>query len=571
MRLSRETRRRIKGHLSVLYESSLKPEFVQRYLDLVEKQCCAKSERTLKWNERDVVLITYGDSIRKKGEKPLATLNFFLRERLNEISIVHILPFFPYSSDDGFSIIDYEQVDPQLGNWDDIQAIGEQFDLQIDLVINHISQKSLWFRNYLNGTLPGADFFIEADPKADLSAVVRPRSLPLLTRFETTRGERWLWTTFSEDQIDLNFANPEVLFEMTRILLGYIARGVRIIRLDAIAFLWKEIGTTCLHLPQTHEVVKLFRTICDAIDPRLILLTETNVPNEENLSYFGNNDEAHMVYQFSLPPLLLHALHTGYAGHLTSWAQQLPDLPPENTFFNFTASHDGIGVRPLEGLLQKEEIDQLCENMKTFGGRISSKTNTDGTTSPYELNISLFDAFKGTAEGEDDWQEQRFLCSQTIMLAMRGVPAFYIHSLLATPNDEEGVRRTAAYRSINRHKWNAEELYQLLDRDTVHSRVFNELRRLIRIRQNQSLFHPDVGQEIFSCTPDCFIICRYDSRPTRLCSVSNITSKPVTLDLSAHLQCGQHPCVDLISGRTLQKAVLHLSPYQTLWLKYLQS
>ena len=284
MRLSRETRRRIKGHLAVLYESSLKPEFVQRYLDLVEKQCCAKSERTLKWNERDVVLITYGDSIRKKGEKPLATLNFFLRERLNEISIVHILPFFPYSSDDGFSIIDYEQVDPQLGNWDDIQAIGEQFDLQIDLVINHISQKSLWFRNYLNGTLPGADFFIEADPKADLSAVVRPRSLPLLTRFETTRGERWLWTTFSEDQIDLNFANPEVLFEMTRILLGYIARGVRIIRLDAIAFLWKEIGTTCLHLPQTHEVVKLFRTMCDAIDPRLILLTETNVPNEENLS-----------------------------------------------------------------------------------------------------------------------------------------------------------------------------------------------------------------------------------------------------------------------------------------------
>jgi len=121
---------------------------------------------------------------------------------------------------------------------------------------------------------------------------------------------------------------------------------MRIARLDAVAFLWKELGTNCLHLPETHELVKLFRDVCEIVAPRAIILTETNVPHAENVSYFGQGDEAHMVYQFSLPPLLLHAFITGNGQYLTHWASGLEPPPAGCTFFNFTASHDGVGVRP---------------------------------------------------------------------------------------------------------------------------------------------------------------------------------------------------------------------------------
>jgi len=564
MALPTEAAIRIRKHLAFIYQSKADQPFVRRFVGLIEKHARPSPARGERWDESDIVLITYGDTLLNPGEKPLQTLNAFLRQRLPEVACVHILPFFPYSSDDGFSVIDYKNVDKALGAWDDVKAINTKFDLQIDLVINHVSQKSAWFQNYLENKSPGADFFIEMDPNVDLSRVVRPRSLPLLTKFATKKGDRWLWTTFSEDQIDLNFANPEVLYEMTRILLLYLEMGARIIRLDAIAFLWKEVGTSCLHLPQTHEVVKLFRTIFEAIDARLILLTETNVPNDENLSYFGGNDEANMIYQFSLPPLLLHALHNGTAQHLTDWAMSLPELAEENTFLNFTASHDGIGIRPLEGLLPTDEIAQLCNNMKSFGGRISTKTNADGSSSPYEINISFFDAFKGDAGGADAWQEQRFLCSQTIMMALRGIPAFYVHSLLATPNYEEGVQHSGANRGINRRKWEVAELYPLLDGDTVHARIFNEIRRRMRIRKKQPPFHPNAGQTVVEAGGDLFIIRRRRGN-RELISASNVTKRAVTVDLSRHLQ-STSVAIDLLSDRPFALSALILNPYQTVWL-----
>lgn len=569
MALPRDAATRIQKHLDLIYQSGAGEQFVRRFLELIEKHVRPAPAKDERWDESDIILITYGDTFLKIGEKPLRTLNAFLRQRASEVACVHILPFFPYSSDDGFSIIDYENVDEALGTWDDIKTINEQFDLQVDLVINHVSQKSAWFQNYLENKTPGADYFIEMDPNVDLSRVVRPRSLPLLTKFATKKGDRWLWTTFSADQIDLNFGNPEVLYEMTRILLLYLDMGARIVRLDAIAFLWKEVGTSCLHLPQTHEMVKLFRTILTAIDPRLILLTETNVPNDENLSYFGGNDEANMIYQFSLPPLLLHALHNGAARHLTEWAMGVPRLAKENTFLNFTASHDGIGVRPLEGLLPADEIAQLCDNMKSFGGRISTKANADGSSSPYEINISLFDAFKGDADGVDAWQEQRFLCSQTIMLALKGIPAFYVHSLLATPNDEAGVRRTGANRSINRRKWDVAELYPLLDGDTVHARIFNELSRRIRIRKRQPAFHPSAEQAAFDAGAELFVIRRKRGN-AELLSVSNVTKRSVTVDLSG-LWKSAAVLIDLLSDRRFSLSRLTVDPYQTLWLRRINS
>ena len=157
---------------------------------------------------------------------------------------IHLLPFYPYSSDDGFSVIDYKQVNPALGTWDDVARVGQNFHLMFDGVINHISAQSAWFKAFLQDDPKYRDYFIVVEGEPDLSQVVRPRTLPLLTEFTTPSGAKKVWTTFSADQIDLNYANPEVLLDIIDVLLFYVAHGAELIRLDAIAYLWKEIGTT---------------------------------------------------------------------------------------------------------------------------------------------------------------------------------------------------------------------------------------------------------------------------------------------------------------------------------------
>ena len=295
---------------------------------------------------------------------------------------VHLLPFFPFSSDDGFSVTDFWKVDPRLGTWNDVALLGKNFRLMFDGVINHVSRESEWFQAFVRGEPPFTDYFICADPNADLSQVTRPRTSPLLTPVKTTRGTKHVWTTFSADQIDLNYKNPEVLLKIIELLLFYAEQGAEVIRLDAIAYLWKEPGTTCIHLPQTHRVVKLFRSVFDQVAPGVILITETNVPHADNVSYFGNGtDEAQMVYNFALPPLVLHTFHTGNAQRLTNWAATLTTPSRSTTFFNFIASHDGIGVMPARGLLSESEIHELVRRTLAHGGKVSSKSNPDGSES----------------------------------------------------------------------------------------------------------------------------------------------------------------------------------------------
>lgn len=519
------------------------------------------------WSEQDAILITYGNSLQSAGEVPLQTLNHFLQQNLaGVIGNVHILPFFPYSSDDGFSVIDYYQVNPEWGSWEDIRAISRDFDLMADLVINHCSRENLWFVDYVGNHEPYSGYFIEVDPATDVSQVTRPRNTPLLTPVHTHRGIRHVWATFSEDQIDMNFANPDVLLEFIRILLLYVEHGARFIRLDAIAYLWKEIGSNCIHLPQTHEVVKLLRDVVDYCAPGTVLITETNVPVAENLSYFGAGDEAHMVYQFGLPPLVLHALNRGNSSYITDWADKIPPLPAGCTYLNFTASHDGIGVRPVEGLLPEREVQDLIDCMHRFGGFVSMKANPDGSQSPYEINISLFDACMGTRRGADHFQVQRFLCAQAIMLAIQGIPAVYIHSLLATPNDLEHVEKTGRTRSINRKIWDKSELECLLNNPvTPQAEVFSELRRMIRIRCAQQAFHPDGRQDIIRINSDLFINKRSHNGQT-LFAVSNVTERmlKLPLDVLGFLPDGLTDLLayepQVISGE------LALAPYQTVWL-----
>ena len=527
----------------------------------------------IRWSEKDAVLITYPDVLRAPGEKALVTLERFLTQRLQgAVNTVHLLPFFPYSSDDGFSVTDYRVVRPDLGNWDNIQTIGRRFRLMTDLVLNHVSRQGAWFSDYVVGIAPARHYFIEMDPQADLSAVVRPRSKPLLTATQTRGGERHVWTTFSEDQIDLNFANPDVLFEFLDILFLYISQGARIIRLDAIAYLWKKPGTPCIHLPETHEVVKLLRDVTEMVAPDVLLLTETNVPQEENYSYFGDGDEAHVEYQFSLPPLLLHALQTGRTRYLTQWAAALPAAPPGCTFLNFTASHDGVGVRPLEGILPAEEFDALVKGIRDRGGYVSTRRNSDGSDSPYELNITYLDALTDPAQPDAQLDVARFLCSQTVALALKGIPAVYFHSLVATRNDLDAVQRTGRPRTINRKKWIPKALDSLLeDESSLNARVFNEYVRRLRVRAAQAAFHPDGKQSVLDLGEGVFALERTapDESET-ITAVSNFSTRPIELRLDDRIPSlsGAGTYGDLIAGRTYNgtKRTLPLAPYQTVWL-----
>lgn len=516
------------------------------------------------FSEKDIALITYADSLQREQESPLVSLHRFAGAYLaGVVSTIHLLPFFPFSSDDGFAVKDYFSVDPRLGRWADVCAIGEDFDLMFDVVVNHFSARSQWLQLYLDGAPGFEDFAIAVDPTADLSGVTRPRSLPLLTEFTRTDGRPvHLWTTFSADQIDFNFKSVDVMLKMVDVMLYYVSRGARILRLDAIAYLWKEIGTRCVHLRQTHAFVKLLRAILDQAAPEVILLTETNVPHEENISYFGRgDDEAQMVYNFSLPPLLLHAFLTGDASMLSSWAEKLTTPSDQTTYFNFTASHDGIGVRPLEGILAADEMTKIIAAVKRSGGRVSFRRNPDGSESPYELNITYLDA---VLAGSQACRARKFLASQSIQYCLPGVPGTYVHSLLGSRNWTEGVRRTGRARTVNREKLDLNQVISALnDRDSWRSSIFYPYRRLMRTRAGQPAFHPNAAFKILDLHPSLFAIRRHCDRQT-IHALTNVSSKPVVFD---PVRAGIPPhSTDLVGNRQWDRTNPVLAPYQYIWL-----
>ncbi|MEM7384554.1 MAG: alpha-amylase family glycosyl hydrolase [Verrucomicrobiota bacterium] len=524
-----------------------------------------------RWNENDVVLITYADMVEEPDTAPLATLRKFSEVHLlGAFRLIHILPFSPWSSDDGFSVIDYLQVKEEYGAWDDIESLRTNFQLMMDLVLNHCSSESSWFRDYVNGVQPGCDFFLEEDPATDLSAVVRPRTSPILTKTSTRSGEAHIWTTFSADQVDLNWKNPDVFFAFLDALFLYISHGARIIRLDAVAFLWKEVGTDCLHRPETHDIVQQLRDILSIAAPEVIVLTETNVPHEENISYFGRGNEAHMVYQFALPPLLLYSLLKEDSAALRQWASTLIHPPRGCTFFNFTASHDGIGVRPLDGILDTAERDWLIDQVIQRGGRISSKEDSDGSHSPYEMNITYRDALS-----DPEWGIERFLCSQALMLALRGMPAVYFHSLVGTPNDLGGVEEKGYARAINRKKWKLEDLEKVVnDLESDEGRIFNAYQSMLRRRANHPAFHPEASQKILDWGHALFVIRRRsrDGNESILC-LFNFTRnlQPLSTE-QIHADLGTDPATteklrNILTGLYVDiKTGLTLNPFEAIWL-----
>lgn len=523
------------------------------------------------WDEKDITLITYGDSIVEADDKPLHTLHKFLQHRVSDvISGVHILPFFPYSSDDGFAVKDFYAVNESLGNWDDIKKIAKDYDLMTDLVINHCSSESQWFQNFIYGEEPGVDYFISLAEDTPIAHVVRPRTSPLLRKTETRAGTRYVWCTFSHDQIDLNFKNVKVLKTFVSIIRHYLDMGVRTFRLDAVAFLWKEIGTSCLNLPETHEIVRLLRTLIENARADAIIITETNIPNRENLSYFGNANEAHMVYNFSLPPLLLNTLVTGNCQYLKQWQMSMPPAQNGTAYFNFIASHDGIGLRPAEGLLNEEEIASLVNTMLKFGGKVSWRNGANGVKHPYEINIALYDALQGTTEGQDDKGMDRFICAHAIMLALEGVPAFYLHSLIGTRNDYDKMQRKNQSRAINRHQWEYRALNTCLDdNNSEHQQVFQRLQKLIHLRKQQKAFHPNATQFTLHMGEQLFGFWRQSvDRGQSIFCIFNISNTPQTFKLNDLNLISTDQWKDLISEVEFNEEdeLLEMQPYQALWI-----
>ena len=563
--------------LSTIYKDvSLEQSFDQIAQALIDIMGLSSKVTEIKpftnyWSEEDIILITYGDSILKDGEPPLQTLKNFLDHNIeNTINSVHILPFFPYCSDDGFAVIDYSSVNESLGTWQDIEEISEAYHLMSDLVINHCSSRSAWFDNFIKGEGLGSDFFFTALPDDNLSDVVRPRTSPLLKEVDTGKGKQFVWCTFSHDQVDFDFRNPEVLKAFASIIRQYLDMGVKIFRLDAIAFLWKVVGTQSINLPQTHEVVRLLRTLIESTESNPIIITETNIPNTQNLTYFGNANEAHGIYNFSLPPLLLNTLLTGNCLYLKRWLMSMPPSQDGTMYFNFIASHDGIGLRPAEGLLSERELDNLISTVESFGGKISWRTTDDGIQKAYEMNISLYDAMQGTIKGKDQWNFERFICAHTIMFGLEGIPGIYIHSLLGTQNDYQKLSNTHHNRSINRRRWQENDLEEALNnKDLHHGKVLSTLKSLLNIRIKQPAFHPNATQFTLHLGLQLFGFWRqsHDRKQSIFC-VSNITNQPMTLPLSELNLIITESWIELISKTVITELSeeIILAPYQTVWI-----
>ena len=567
---------RVRALLSKIYRLETADSVLPDLISILEKHKPAIPEpKQSGLSEQDAILITYADQVQEAGKPPLQALQEFCRARLTGlVSGIHVLPFYPWSSDDGFSVMDYRQVAPQYGTWKDIRRLAADFRLMLDAVINHASVQGEWFRGYQRGEPRYEDFFIEVKGDPDLSQVVRPRALPLLTEFQVRGEPRRLWTTFSADQVDLNYQNPKVLLRIVDILLFYASQGAEFIRLDAIAYLWKQPGTKCISLAQTHWVVQLMRAVLDEVAPHVMLITETNVPNIENLTYFGDGtNEAQLVYNFPLPPLVLHTLQTGNADTLSRWAATL-DLPSQQvTFLNFLASHDGIGLNPVRGILKESEIEALSERVARAGGFVSTKSNANGTQSAYELNINYFDALNcGETKADPAQQVRRFLTAHAMLLAFQGVPAIYFHSLFGSRGWPEGVAETGKYRTINRQRLQRADVEaQLADSGSLKAKVFAGLSRMLAARARHASFSPHVSQRVLNTPAGVFALLREDGSGRAVACVHNVCAEAlgVELDLSGTTLAEAERVRDLIANRAFPAGnplKLRLEPYESVWL-----
>ena len=570
--LKKDFSEKVKQYLFQIYSNDLsKKQINNLFLNIksIFTQPMKRSKNKL-WSEKDFLLITYADSIKKNNQKNFTTLNSFLKKYCKEFSYIHILPFFPFSSDDGFAVEDYKKIKIEHGSWKDLKKITITFDIMVDLVINHCSSNNKLFKNFLEDRNPGKDFFVNSEKKFPKSnKIVRPRSSDLSKKVLVNGKNTYVWCTFGHDQVDFDFRNPNVLLYFFEIIKFYLDQDIKALRLDAVAFLWKELGTRCINLPQTHNIIRLIRLIIDRFYNKTLIITETNIPSHENLTYFGNNNEAHCIYNFSLAPLLIHAVVSGNSFYLKKWSRGMPPAQENNSYLNFLSTHDGIGMRPVEGILPENEIQKYFNFFKKQGGLFSYRTNA-GKKSVYEVNITLLEAFKECYNGKDKFFLERFILAHTILFSMEGIPAIYIQNYLGSKNDNAKVKKTNSFRSINRRNWNFDSLVKIFkNKSNINSKILHSLNRLMVLRKKQIAFHPNATQFTLQLGDIFFGIWRQSiDRSQSIFCISNLTNVKQKISLLDINLISTNNWFDILSNKKIKNIgdELLFKPYQTFWI-----
>lgn len=441
-------------------------------------------------------LITYAD--RLGGN--LAGLKSLLDNEFHGLfGGVHILPFFDPidGADAGFDPIDHTRVDPRLGSWADVEAIGRDYAVMADLIVNHVSADSAQFKDvrdkgsesaYWELFLRKNDLFPEADSKtvSDIARIYRPRpGLPFTSIPVGTGDAVDFWTTFSANQLDIDVETPAGRDYLSSILAHFGAAGVREIRLDAAGYAIKRRGTSCFMLPETFDFIASLSEQAANLGIDTLVEVHSHFRTQIEIS-----EHVGRVYDFALPPLILHALYVGDAEPCKRWLS----MSPRNCV-TVLDTHDGIGILDVaragheEGLLANSELDSLVERIheKTGGASRRASGHAASNLDVYQVNTTYYDAL-----GRDD---RDYLIARAIQFFAPGTPQVYYVGALAGRNDVELVERTGTGRDINRHYFTPDEV-----RTAIETPVVDSLIRLIRLRNDGQAFAGEFSMP--ECEPD---------------------------------------------------------------------
>ena len=510
------------------------------------------------FSEKDVVLICYPDHVQEGGNPKLATLRKFLGEFGQEFSHVHVLPHYPEAGDEGFSVMDHFSVREDLGTWKDVRDLAQDYSLMLDLVLNHMSDKSGWFQRFLAGDKEVKDFFIAYDKEPDLSSVFRPRTDPLLKPYRFgDESEKLVWSTFPLNQVDINYGNPKVLVEMARALLHYVENGAKAVRLDAIAYAWKKLGTSCFNLKESHTIVEVFREVLREAAPDVWVITETVIDHEENMSYLGK-EKAHLAYHFVLEPLLYLTFLKGNSERMARYLREMPVPDGKDTaLLNLSVSHDGIHAVPAKGILNEEDFKLLEKDCKGKGCGVMYRTAPGKEPEHYEFNTCCLDAI-----GRPD----AFLASQAIKLALPGIPLVYFNNYFGCRNWLEGIEKVGYPRAANRERFDYGTLSKRLRKEDSESGfIHRNYSSMLKKRTSEPLFSPSAGFEALDLGPDVVGFTR--SRNGRnLMVLVNVTDNETRAEIPKGT-LGER-ARDILTGEEFDAAKpVSLGPHEYLWLK----
>lgn len=486
------------------------------------------------------ILSVYPDHI-SDGGNTLEQLDAFLDERFaSAFETLHILPFFPSTGDGGYAVSDHKAVSSRYGTWREIRKLSARFRLIADLVLNHVSSSHFWVSSFLAGDAAFDDFFIELDPKADLRAIERPpRDTPVLSPFKSSLGVRHLWTTFGPDQVDLNYRNPAVLRAIRDIAQSLASEGVSSLRLDAIAYVWKEFGSSCANLPQAADVLRLLRAGLGADRPNLIAEVDAELQG-----HFLRGDGADFAFRFDLAPCLAHSLVTGKSDCLYRWISSNSGVDFSRSIL-FLANHDSLYLRPQAPILDDREVDDLVETAIRVG--CIPVVRGDRI---YQISGPLHLMFSG----EFEIVCRRIALAMFLLASLPGIPMVYLNTLLAAPlaalNSEEGPR------SINRYKFGVAEIHHLLQ-STCREKLLARVLGIFSSRRRMNSLAADRPLMPVSCTTNSIIFARgrHDERVYVVANLSASNEEEIYFPA---------PMVNLESGESVGRAI-RLLPLQFGW------